>query len=230
MATQQQAEGQGAGFEASDLQGLLNKEFKPRSDAAKEAVETAVRTLAEQALAATSIISSDTIGTIEAMIAALDKKLSEQVNLIMHHKAFQEVESAWRGLNYLVTNTETDEMLKIRVMNISKADLGRTLKRYKGVAWDQSPIFKKLYEAEYGQFGGEPFGALVGDYFFDHTPPDVELLGQIAQVSAAAHCPFIAGLSPSSMQMESWQELANPRDLTKIFGTAEYAPWRSRRE
>src|SRR6267142_175086 len=149
MSTQQQSEGQGAGFEASDLQGLLNKEFKPRSDAAKEAVETAVRTLAEQALGATTLISSDTIGTIEAMIAVLDRKLSEQVNLIMHHKAFQEVESAWRGLNYLVTNTETDEMLKIRVLNISKADLGRTLKRYKGVAWDQSPIFKKVYEAEY---------------------------------------------------------------------------------
>src|SRR5215467_2217659 len=197
MSTQQQTEGQGAGFEASDLQGLLNKEFKPRSDAAKEAVETAVRTLAEQALAASTVISSDTIGTIEAMIAALDKKLSEQVNLIMHHKAFQEVESAWRGLNYLVTNTETDEMLKIRVMNVSKADLGRTLKRYKGVAWDQSPIFKKLYEAEYGQFGGEPFGCLVGDYYFDHTPPDVELVGQMAQVAAAAHCPFIAGVSPS---------------------------------
>jgi len=230
MATEQQTEGQGAGFEATDLQGLLNKEFKPRSDAAKEAVETAVRTLAEQALGQTTLISSDTIGTIEAMIAALDRKLSEQVNLIMHHKAFQEVESAWRGINYLVTNTETDEMLKIRVMNISKADLGRTLKRFKGVAWDQSPIFKKLYEAEYGQFGGEPFGALVGDYFFDHTPPDVEMVGQMAQVAAAAHCPFIAGVSPSVMQMESWQELANPRDLTKIFTTAEYAPWRSLRE
>src|SRR2546426_1277179 len=230
MATQQQAEGQGAGFEASDLQGLLNKEFKPRSDAAKEAVETAVRTLAEQALGQTTLISSDTIGTIEAMIAALDQKLSEQVNLIMHHKAFQEVESAWRGLNYLVTNTETDEMLKIRVLNISKADLGRTLKRYKGVAWDQSPIFKKVYEAEYGQFGGEPFGCLVGDYFFDHTPPDAELAGQMAQVAAASHCPFVAGVSPTVMQMESWQELANPRDLTKIFSTAEYAPWRSLRE
>src|SRR5246127_3245050 len=117
MANQQQNEGQGgAGFEASELQTLLNKEFKPRSDAAKEAVETAVRTLAEQALAATTLISSDTIGTIEAMIAALDRKLSEQINLIMHHKAFQEVESAWRGLAYLVNNTETDEMLKIRVM------------------------------------------------------------------------------------------------------------------
>jgi len=231
MATQQETTaGQGGTLEVSELQSLLQKEFKPRSDAAKEAVETAVRTLAEQALGQTTLISSDTIGTIEAMIAALDKKLSEQVNLIMHHKAFQEVESAWRGINYLVTNTETDEMLKIRVMNISKADLGRTLKRYKGVAWDQSPIFKKLYEAEYGQFGGEPFGALVGDYYFDHTPPDVELIGQMAQVAAAAHCPFIAGVSPSVMQMESWQELANPRDLTKIFTTAEYAPWRSLRE
>src|SRR3989449_1640976 len=230
MATQQQTEGQGGAFEPSELQQLLNKEFKPRSDAAKEAVESAVRTLAEQALSQTTLISADAVGTIEAIIAALDLKLSEQINLIMHHKAFQEVESAWRGLNYLVTNTETDEMLKIRVMNISKADLGRTLKRFKGVAWDQSPIFKKLYEAEYGQFGGEPFGALVGDYFFDHTPPDVEMVGQMAQVAAAAHCPFIAGVSPSVMQMESWQELANPRDLTKIFTTAEYAPWRALRE
>src|SRR5437899_8569186 len=230
MATELQAQGQGGAFEPTELQSLLNKEFKPRSDAAKEAVETAVRTLAEQALAQTTLISSDTIGTIEAMIAALDRKLSEQVNLIMHHKALQEVESAWRGINYLVTNTETDEMMKIRVMNISKADLGRTDKRFKSEGWDQSPLFKKLYEAEYGQFGGEPFGCLVGDYYFDHTPPDVELVGQMAQVAAAAHCPFIAGVSPSVMQMESWQELANPRDLTKIFTTAEYAPWRSLRE
>src|SRR5262245_49157669 len=230
MATEQQAQGQGGAFEPSELQSLLNKEFKPRSDAAKEAVETAVRTLAQQALSQTTLISADTIGTIEAMIAALDRKLSEQVNLIMHHKAFQEIESAWRGINYLVTNTETDEMLKIRVLNISKADLGRTLKRYKGVAWDQSPVFKKVYEAEYGQFGGEPFGCLVGDYFFDHTPPDAELAGQMAQVAAASHCPFIAGVSPTVMQMESWQELANPRDLTKIFTTPEYASWRSLRE
>src|SRR6266852_1578312 len=230
MATQKQTEGQGGAFEASELQQLLHKEFKPRSDAAKDAVEVAVRTLAEQALSQTTLISSDAVGTIEAIIAALDRKLSEQINQIMHHKAFQEVESAWRGLSYLVTNTETDEMLKIRVMDISKADLARTLKRFKGVAWDQSPVFKKVYEAEYGQFGGEPFGCLVGDYYFDHTPPDAELVGQMAQVAAAAHCPFIAGVAPSLMQMESWQELANPRDLTKIFQTPEYAPWRSLRE
>jgi type VI secretion system protein ImpC len=230
MATQQQTEGQGATLETSELQQLLQKEFKPRSDAAKEAVETAVRTLAEEALKQTTLISADVVATVEAMIAVLDRKLTEQVNLIMHHKAFQEIEGAWRGLHYLVNNTETDEMLKIRILNISKADLGRTLKKFKGTAWDQSPIFKKVYEQEYGQFGGEPFGCLVGDYYFDHTPPDVELLGQMAQTSAAAHCPFIAGVAPSVMQMESWQELSNPRDLTKIFTTPEYAPWRSLRE
>jgi len=230
MATQQQTDAQGAPLEASELQQLLHKEFKPRSDAAKEAVESAVRTLAEEALKQTTLISADVVATIEAITAALDRKLSEQINLILHHKGFQEVEGAWRGLQYLVTNTETDEMLKIRVMNISKADVGRTLKRYKGVAWDQSPLFKKVYEQEYGQFGGEPFGCLVGDYYFDQTPPDVELLGQMAQVAAAAHCPFIAGVSPSVMQMGSWQELANPRDLTKIFTTPEYAPWRSLRD
>src|SRR4029453_7508549 len=231
MATQQETTpGQGGTLEVSELQSLLQKEFKPRSDAAKEAVASAVRTLAEAALQDTALISTDAVSTIEAIIAALDKKLTEQVNLIIHHKAFQELEGTWRGLQYLVTNTETDETLKIRVMNISKADVGRTLKRFKGVAWDQSPIFKKVYEQEYGLFGGEPFGCLVGDYYFDHGALDTELLGQMAQVSAASHCPFIAGVSPSIMQMGSWQELANPRDLTKIFGTPEYAPWRSLRE
>jgi type VI secretion system protein ImpC len=120
--------------------------------------------------------------------------------------------------------------LKIRVMNISKKDFGRTLKKYKGAAWDQSPIFKKLYEEEYGQLGGEPYGCLIGDYYFDHSPGDVEMVGLMAQIAAAAHAPFIAGASPSLMGMDSWQELANPRDLKKIFGATEYAAWRSLRD
>src|SRR6185369_3282966 len=216
--------------ELSDFSSLLQKEFKPKSDRAKEAVEQAVQTLAEQALAGTVTVSDDAIKTIQAIIAALDKKLTEQVNMILHHDDFQKLEGSWRGLHYLVNNTETDEMLKIRFMNISKADLGKTLKRYKGTAWDQSPLFKKIYEAEYGQFGGEPFGCLVGDYYFDQTAPDVEMLGEMSHIAAAAHMPFIAGASPTVMQMDTWQELANPRDLTKIFTTAEYAPWRSLRE
>ena len=229
-AQSQSAALQGVEYQGGDFASLLNKEFKPQNENAKSAVEEAVLTLAQQALSQTKLISSDVIGSIESMIAALDAKLSEQVNKILHHAEFQQLESAWRGLHYLVNNTETDEMLKIRVMNISKNDVAKTLKKFKGTAWDQSPLFKKVYEEEYGQFGGEPFGCLVGDYYFDHTPPDVELLGEMSKVCAAAHTPFIAASSPALMQMESWQELANPRDLTKIFTTPEYAAWRSLRE
>jgi type VI secretion system protein ImpC len=208
----------------------LQKEFKPRSDRAREAVEGAVQTLAAQALEQTALISDDAVRTIESIIAEIDRKLTEQVNQILHHSDFQKLEGSWRGLHYLVNNTETDEMLKIRVMNISKNELHKSLKKFKGTAWDQSPIFKKIYTEEYSMFGGEPFGCIVGDYYFDHSPPDVELLGEMAQISAAAHTPFIAAADPGIMQMESWQELSNPRDLTKIFQTPEYAAWKSLRE
>jgi type VI secretion system protein ImpC len=157
---------------------LLMQEFKPKTERAREAVETAVRTLAEQALAQTALVSNDAITSIESIIAAIDAKLTAQVNQVIHHPEFQQLESAWRGLNYLVNNTESDEQLKIRVLNISKLELHKTLKKFKGTAWDQSPIFKKMYEEEYGQFGGEPYGCLVGDYYFDQSPPDVELLGE----------------------------------------------------
>lgn len=229
-SAQVQPEAATEALEISDFSSLLQREFKPKSDQAKEAVETAVRTLAEQALLDTSLISKDVLRSIESMIAALDRKLSEQLNLIIHHPDFQQIEGAWRGLHYLVNNTETDEMLKIRVFNISKKELHKTLKKYKGTPWDQSPIFKKIYEEEYGTFGGQPYGCLVGDYHFDHSPMDVELLGEMAKVAAAAHAPFIAGAAPTLMGMDSWQELANPRDLTKIFQTPEYAAWRSLRE
>ncbi|HEY6924493.1 MAG TPA: type VI secretion system contractile sheath large subunit [Steroidobacteraceae bacterium] len=219
-----------ATFQPDQLDSLLQKEFKPKTDRARAEVETAVHTLAEQALRDTAVVSDDVIGTIKAMITEIDQKLTQQVNLILHHERFQQVEGAWRGLSYLINNTETDEMLKIRVMNVSKKDVGKALKKFKGVAWDQSPLFKKLYEEEYGQLGGEPFGCLVGDYQFDHTPPDVELLGQIAQIAAASHAPFVAAAAPSLMGMDSWQQLANPRDLAKIFGAPDYASWRSLRE
>src|SRR5215469_3404773 len=140
--TQAQAAGTSA-LEADQLGTLLHKEFRPKTDQARAAVETAVRTLAEQALRETAVVSDDVIGTIKAIIAEIDHTLTNQINLILHHEKFQQLEGSWRGLQYLVTNTETDEMLKIRVMNIAKKDLGRTLKKYKGVAWDQSPLFKR---------------------------------------------------------------------------------------
>ena len=225
-----QQEAQTGTIEVNEFASLLDKEFKPKSDRAKEAVADAVKTLAQNALEGVATIGEDVFQTIQSMIAALDEKLSQQINQIIHHADYQKLEGAWRGLHYLVNNTETDEMLKIRVMNISKKELAKTLKKFKGTAWDQSPIFKKVYEEEYGQFGGEPYGCLVADYHFDHSPPDVEMLGEIAKVSAASHSPFITGLSPATMQMDSWQELANPRDLTKIFQTPEYAAWNSLRQ
>ncbi|MEO5688475.1 MAG: type VI secretion system contractile sheath large subunit [Burkholderiaceae bacterium] len=231
MTTQQEStSASGAMAEFDDFAALLQKEFKPKTDQAKSAVENAVHTLAQQALADTALVSNDVYNTIEGLIAALDKKLSEQVNIILHHADFTKLEGAWRGLHHLVNNTETDEMLKIRVMNISKSDLHKTLKRYKGTAWDQSPIFKKVYEEEFGQLGGNPYGCLVGDYHFDHSPVDVELLSEMAKIAAASHAPFIAGASPTTLQMDSWRELSNPRDLTKIFENSEYAAWRSLRE
>jgi type VI secretion system protein ImpC len=232
MATTQTqgAEAPVATTEIDDFAALLNKEFRPKSERARTEVESAVRTLAEQVLDRADIVSDDVSQTINAYIAEIDRKLSEQVNQILHHPDFQKLEGAWRGLHHLVTNTETDPQLKIRVMNLSKNDLGRTLKRYKGTAWDQSPIFKKVYEEEYGQLGGEPYGCLIGDYYFDHGPQDVELLRGMAQVAAASHAPFIAAAAPGLLGMDGWNELANPRDLAKIYSTPDYAAWRSLRD
>jgi len=217
-------------IEMSEFEGLLKKEFKPKTDRAREAVQAAVQELAAQALQQTALISDDAVRTIEAILAEIDRKLSEQINLIIHHPDFQQLEGTWRGLSYLVNNTETDEMLKIRVINLNKKDLAKTIKKYKGTAWDQSPLFKKMYEDEYGTPGGEPYGCLVGDYSFDHTPQNVQILDGMAKIAAAAHAPFISAADPGLMNMDSWQELGNPRDLTKILQTAEYAPWRSLRD
>ena len=217
-------------FEMSDFEKLLNQEFKPKSEEANSAVQSAVRTLVGQALENTTLVSDNSIKTIEGIIAELDKKISEQVNLIIHHEDFSKLEGAWRGLNYLVNNTQTNETLKIRVMNVSKQEAAKSLKKFKGTAWDQSPLFKKLYEDEYGTAGGEPYGCLIGDYYFNHTAPDLEMLKGMAQIAAASHMPFISAADPSIMNMDSWQELSNPRDITKIFSTPEYASWRSFRE
>jgi type VI secretion system protein ImpC len=204
--------------------------FRPQSDHAKNEIEDALRTTAEWALEHTSLISDDAVKTLQSLIGEVDHMLTKQIDLILHHAQFQKLESAWRGLHYLVNNTETDEMLQLRVMNITKQELHRTLKWYKGAAWDQSPLFKRLYEEEYGTLGGQPYGCVVGDYYFDHSATDVELLSELSKISAAAHAPFISAAAPSLFLMDSWQELSNPRDLTTLFTTAEHTAWRSLRE
>lgn len=228
--TLQEQQGQAQSLEVSDFEKLLNEEFKPKSAEADSAVKSAVQTLVGQALQNAHLVSDNAVKTIEGIIAELDKKMSAQVNQIIHHKDFEQLESAWRGLSYLVNNTATGTQLKIRVLNISKKDVQKTLKKYKGTSWDQSPLFKMLYESEYGTAGGEPYGAIIGDYYFNQSAPDIEMLRGISKIAAAAHAPFISAADPSMFNLDSWQDLANPRDISKLFSTPEYAAWRSFRD
>ena len=212
------------------LEQLLRQSFRPRTEEAAGAVEKAVGTLLAFARRNKVVIHADIIQTIDQLIAELDQKISLQLSKILHDQKFQRLEGAWRGLHHLVFNTDTSANLKIKVLNAGKKELYRNLRRYSGVVWDQSPLFKKIYEQEFGQFGGEPFGCLVGDYEFGHAHQDVELLTEISRIAAAAHAPFIAAASPALMQMDSWTELANPREISKIFTAVEYAGWRRLRE
>ncbi|MDE1566888.1 type VI secretion system contractile sheath large subunit [Aquabacter sp. P-9] len=187
-----------------------------------------LRTLTQEALAGTLTYSKNLAQTINAAITAIDGKLSAQLNAIMHHADFQKLEGTWRGLNHLVMNSETGSSLKIRVLNCTKKELYKSLT--KASEFDQSVIFKKIYETEFGSPGGEPYGALIGDYEFSNHPEDVELLSQVSQVAAAAFAPFISAASPKLFGFDEYTELSKPRDLEKIFDSVEYAKWRSFRE
>jgi len=232
MATEkeQQALVGGAVAEADDFASLLKQSFKPRSERAASEVESAVQTLVTQALEDQAVVKGDVLDTIEEMIARLDEKLSAQMNEILHAPEFQQLESAWRGLHYLVYNSETDATLKIRVINVGKSEIYRNLKLYPGARWDQSPLFKKVYEQEFGQLGGEPYGCLVADYAFSHSPVDVQLLRDLSKVASAAHAPLITGADPNLLGMDSWTELMNPRDIGKLMDTPDYAAWKGLRD
>ncbi|MGA2183923.1 MAG: type VI secretion system contractile sheath large subunit [Bryobacteraceae bacterium] len=178
----------------------------------------------EQVLQGEMTVSPDVEAMINTRISQIDHLLSLQLNEIMHHPTFQQLESTWRGLRYLLDQTETSSQLKIKILNVKKKELLRDLQRVP--EFDQSTMFKKVYEEEFGVFGGEPFGALIGDYYFGRHPEDVELLEKVSQVAAAAHAPFLAAASPDMMNLESFTQLDAPRDLGKIFDTTEYARWK----
>lgn len=174
------------------------------------------------------VISRDVERTVNTWIAQIDQKLSSQLNEIMHHPDFQRLEGTWRGLHYLVHQSETGEFLKIRVLNVTKRELFKDLE--KAVEFDQSQLFKKVYEAEYGQLGGSPYGMIVCDFEFGRHPEDIGLLKMISGVAALAHAPFVASASPKMFGFERFTEMPNPRDLAKIFDSVEYTAWKSFRE
>lgn len=187
-----------------------------------------IATLVDEVMKGQLRVSKDLEATISARIADIDRLLSAQLNTIMHAPEFQKLEGSWRGLHYLVMQSETSVMLKLRVLNISKKELGKDLE--KAAEFDQSALFKKVYEEEYGTFGGAPYGALVGDYEFGRHPQDIALLEKISNVAAAAHAPFLSAADPGLMGLESFTDLPNPRDLAKKFETPDYAKWKSFRE
>jgi len=171
---------------------------------------------------------SDLIGAINQRIAALDQEVDQGLNEVMHHDAFCKLESSWRGLHYLVSRAETGTMLKLRLLNATKDEIQKDLER--AVEFDQSVQFKKIYEEEYGTFGGSPYSVLIGDYEFGRSPQDIKWLEKMSNVAAAAHAPFIAAAAPGMFDLDSFEDLGNPRDLAKIFESTELVPWRSFRD
>jgi type VI secretion system protein ImpC len=182
----------------------------------------------DQVVTGSMKVSKDTQAMVNARIGQIDALISRQLNEIMHHEDFQRLEASWRGLHYFVHQTETSTMLKIRVMNTSKRDLFKDMER--AVEFDQSALFKKVYEEEYGTFGGAPIGALVGDYEFTRHPQDMALLEKISNVAAAAHAPFFTAASANLFNWDDFTEMSVPRDLSKVFETPEYVKWRSFRD
>ncbi len=208
--------------------GLLDQVIGATKQTERDRAQDLIKALTEEALKGTVTYSRNLSQTFDRAIAALDQNISTQLNAVMHHERFTKLEGSWRGLHYLVMNSETGTSLKIRMMNCSKRDLSRDLQR--AVEFDQSQVFKKLYENEFGTPGGEPYGTIIGDYEWTNHPDDIETLRLMSNVSAAAFAPFISAAGPQLMGFDSWTELTKPRDLAKIFETAEYTKWRSFRD
>jgi type VI secretion system protein ImpC len=204
-------------------QGRLGKDPE-----ARERGKSLVKEFVNQVLQGEMTVSRDTESMINARIAQIDHLLSIQLNEVLHHSDFQKLEASWRGLKYMLDQSETSDMLKIKVLNCSKKDLLRDLQR--APEFDQSALFKKVYEEEFGVFGGAPFGALLGNYEFGKGPEDLELLEKISNVASAAHAPFLSAAGPELFNMESFASLDAPRDIGKIFDTTEYAKWKSFRQ
>jgi type VI secretion system protein ImpC len=231
MSTEQTQAAAGAAAQTLDAPSLLDQVIqatRPQNEKEADRNKTYFKQFLEGVVKPGQVVSKDVETNIKFWIGELDKKLSAQLNEIMHHPDLQKLEGTWRGLHYMVHQSETGESLKIRVLNIKKTELFKDLE--KAVEFDQSSLFKKVYEEEYGQLGGQPYGMLIGDYEFSRQPEDVQLLKMISNVAATAHAPFISNASPKMFNFDRFTELANPRDLAKIFDSVEYAAWKSFRE
>ncbi|EFN2497834.1 type VI secretion system contractile sheath large subunit [Escherichia coli] len=206
------------------LDRIIDTTQAVRLDSDRNRFKSQISSFLSEVASGTLVVSSDIIGSIEKRIAAIDDLLSKQVSLIMHSPEFQKAESSWTGIYKLVQSSIT-ENTQIRILHCTKQEL---LKDFKSASdFDQSMLFKSIYESEYGTFGGTPFSVFIGDYYFDNLPQDIELLEQISHVAAAAHAPFLSSAAPGMLSMNSFSDLPQPRDLSKLFETTDYTRWRS---
>lgn len=226
MSTEQEKT-QAVESEAAEV-SFLEQAISATKQTPKDETEALLKTLTQEATKGTVKWDKNLTVTINSAISAIDQLMSKQLSSIMQHEKFQQLEGSWRGLNHLVMNTETSSQLKIRAMSISKKELAKDLE--KAVEFDQSQTFKKIYENEFGTAGGEPYAALIGDFEFSAHPNDIDLLSNMSNIAAAGFCPFISAASPNMFGFDSFTELSKPRDLEKIFDSAEYIKWRSFRE
>jgi len=219
-----------AGTEAGVAEGpsLLDQAIAATKQTEPDRAQELIKTLTEQAMKGTVTFSRNLTQTFNQAIAAIDRQLSEQLAAIMHTEKFRQLEGSWRGMHYLVMNTETSTNLKIRVLNATKRELHKDLTR--AVEFDQSSLFKKIYENEFGTPGGEPYGSLIGDFEFSNHPEDMELLSGLSSVAAASFAPLISAAGPKLFGMDQFTDLSKPRDLSKIFDTIEYDKWRGFRD
>lgn len=219
---------QAAEAEAQEEVSFLEQAITATKQTPRDETEELLKTLSREAMQGTVKWDKNLTVTINKAIAEIDRVMSAQLAAIMHNEKFQKLEGSWRGLHHLISNSETGSQLKIRMLNISKKELSKDLE--KAVEFDQSQIFKKIYESEFGTAGGEPYAALIGDYEFSAHPDDLDMLSSMSNVAAAGFCPFISAADPNMFGFDSFTELSKPRDLEKIFDSAEYIKWRSFRD
>lgn len=218
----------GQQLETGLLDQIVAQSKVAKSTTEHERAKDIIAELVQEVMKGSVVVSPNLCATLDSRVAQLDALISEQLSAVMHAPEFQQLESSWRGLHYLCKQTSTSPMLKIKVFNTNKKELVRDFQT--AIDFDQSALFKKVYEEEFGTFGGAPFAAIVGDFEIGRQPTDMYLIEQMSHVAAAAHAPFIAGASPELLGLEMFTDLGKPRDMAKIFDTVEYAKWKSFRE
>lgn len=210
------------------LDEIVDQSRVARSDAEHTRAKDIIGELVREVLQGTVVVSDNLSVTLDARVAELDQLISAQLSEVMHNAAFQKLESSWTGLHYLCKQTSTGAGMKIQLLNATKKELIKDFKT--AIDFDQSALFKKVYEEEFGTFGGAPFGTLIGDFDITRQPEDMYFVEQMSHVAAAAHAPFISAASPELFGLETFTDLGKPRDMSKVFDTVDYAKWRSFRE